>query len=114
MNGSGIAPRHSSIIDDNRLFARWQRSSSYEEALLFDHFCYGFNPGVKQPSGRILEDERVFGCVQIGICATVFGSPLHSDGVVLSPSVWLDDHQTQTDGEYVDPEIAALTDRLIT
>ena len=55
----------------------------------------------------------MFGCVQIGIGATELGSPAHSDGVVLNPSVWLDDQQIQADGAYVDPEIAELTDRLI-
>ena len=95
-----------------KLYEQWLRSSGNAEALLFDHFCYGFNPGVQRPSGRILEDERIFGCVQIGIGAIELGSPVHSDGVVLSPSVWLDDQQIQADGVYVDPEIAALTDRL--
>lgn len=94
------------------LYEQWLRSFGNAEALMFDHFCYGFNPGVREPSGRILEDERVFGCVQIGIGATELGSPAHSDGVVLAPSVWLDDHQIQSDGAYVDSEIAALTDRL--
>ena len=96
-----------------KLYEQWLRSFGNAEALMFDHFCYGFNPGVKRPSGRILEDERIFGCVQIGIGATEFGSPVHSDGVVLNPSVWLDDQQVQADGDYVDPEIAALTGRLI-
>ena len=66
-----------------------------------------------RPSGKILEDERIFGCVQIGIGATELGSPVHSDGVVLKPSVWLDNQQIQADGVYVDPEIAALTNRLM-
>ncbi len=95
------------------LYEQWLRSFDSAEALMFDHFCYGFNPGVRKPTGRILEDERVFGCVQIGIGATELGSPVHSDGVVLSPTVWLDDRLIQADGAYVDPEIAALTDRLI-
>lgn len=96
-----------------QLYEDWLRSFGNPEALLFDHFCYGFNPGVRRPSGKILEDERIFGCVQIGIGATEMGSPVHSDGVVLKPSVWLDDQQVQADGVYVDPEIAVLTDRLI-
>ena len=96
-----------------KAYEQWLRSFDNAEALMFDQFCYGFNPGVQGPSGRILEDERIFGCVQIGIGATELGSPVHSDGVVLSPSVWLGDQQIQADGSYVDPEIAALTDRLI-
>ena len=96
-----------------RLYEQWLRSFGNAEALMFDHFCYGFNPGVQRPSGRILEDERVFGCVQIGVGATALGSPVHSDGVVLNPSVWLDDQQIQSEGRYVDPEIAAMTGRLM-
>ena len=95
------------------IYEQWLRSFSNAESLMFDHFCYGFNPGVRKPTGRILEDERVFGCVQIGIGATELGSPSHSDGVVLAPSVWLDDEQVQADGAYVDPEVATLTARLI-
>ncbi|WP_419946715.1 hypothetical protein [Candidatus Poriferisodalis sp.] len=104
---------HFSGGPEAELYEQWLRSFGNAEALMFDHFCYGFNPGVPRPTGRILEDERVFGCVQIGIGATELGSPTHSDGVVLAPSVWLDDHQIQADGAYVDPEIAALTDRLL-
>lgn len=96
-----------------KLYEQWFRSFDHPEALLFDHFCYGFNPGVQHPTGRILEDERVFGCVQIGIGASEYGSPAHSDGVVLNPSVWLDDHQIEAEGTYVDPDIASLTDLLI-
>jgi len=70
-----------------------------------DHACYGFNPGVARPSGRILEDERVFGCMQFGIGAPDYGSPAHTDGVVLNPSVWLDEVQIEEDGCYLHPEL---------
>jgi len=30
------------------------------------HICYGFNPGAKL-TGDIVEDERVWGCVEWGI-----------------------------------------------
>jgi len=29
--------------------------------------CYSLNPGMTEPTGRILEGERVFGCLQFGI-----------------------------------------------
>ena len=73
-----------------------------------DHACYGFNPGVVRPSGRILEDERIFGCMQFGIGATEYGSPAHSDGVVLNPSVWLDEMQIEEDGRYTHPALVEL------
>lgn len=90
------------------IFARWLESFGHPEAYLMDHACYGFNPGVTRPSGRILEDERVFGCMQFGIGAPEYGSPAHSDGVVLNPSVWLDNVQIEKQGRYVLPELVEL------
>ena len=90
------------------LFARWLEGFGHPEAYLMDHACYGFNPGVLRPSGRILEDERVFGCMQFGIGAPECGSPAHTDGVVLNASVWLDELQIEEDGRYVHPELVAL------
>lgn len=90
------------------LFRRWLESFGHPEAYLIDHACYGFNPGVVRPSGRILEDERIFGCMQFGVGATDYGSPAHTDGVVLNPSVWLDEEQIEEEGRYVLPELVAL------
>jgi leucyl aminopeptidase (aminopeptidase T) len=90
------------------IYDRWLRGFGNAAAMLVDHLCYGFNPGVRRPSGRILEDERIFGCVQLGIGATDLGSPIHSDGVVLDPSVWLDDEQIEDAGRYLHPELARL------
>jgi len=91
-----------------RAYETWLAGFDHPAARLMDHACYGFNPGVTDPTGRILEDERVFGCMQFGLGATGMGSPIHSDGVTLSPSVWLDDVQIQDNGRYVHPELAEL------
>ena len=91
-----------------RVFARWLEAANHREAYLMDHACYGFNPGVTRPTGRILEDERIFGCMQFGIGATELGSPVHTDGVVLSPSVWLDGVQIEDEGRYVLPSLVDL------
>jgi leucyl aminopeptidase (aminopeptidase T) len=90
------------------IFSRWLESYGHPEAYLIDHACYGFNPGVTRPTGRILEDERIFGCMQFGVGATDYGSPAHTDGVVLNPSVWLDDLQIQAGGRYSHPDLVAL------
>jgi leucyl aminopeptidase (aminopeptidase T) len=90
------------------VYDRWLRSFESPAAMLMDHACYGFNPGVRRPTGRILEDERIFGCMQFGIGATELGSPIHSDGVVLNPSVWFDDVQVEETGHYVHPDLARL------
>jgi leucyl aminopeptidase (aminopeptidase T) len=97
---------------EGAIFRRWLEGFDHPQASLMDHACYGFNPGVARPSGRILEDERVFGCMQFGIGATEFGSPAHCDGVVLDPSVWLDDQQIEVEGRYVHPELVALCRRM--
>jgi leucyl aminopeptidase (aminopeptidase T) len=90
------------------LFSRWLEGFEHPEAYLMDHACYGFNPGVVRPSGRILEDERVFGCMQFGVGAPDHGSPAHTDGVVLNPSVWLDDIQIEEEGRYLHSELVDL------
>ncbi len=89
-------------------YDRWLHGFENRAALLMDHACYGFNPGVTRPTGRILEDERIFGCMQFGIGATELGSPIHSDGVLLRPSVWFDDVLIEESGRYVHPELAGL------
>lgn len=96
------------------LFERWLESYDHPEAYLLDHACYGFNPGVTRHSGRILEDERIFVCMQFGIGATDSGSPAHTDGVVLNPSVWLDDLQIEQAGCYVYPELVKLCHAMAT
>lgn len=90
------------------IFDRWLGGVGHPAAYLMDHACYGFNPGVVRPSGRILEDERVFGCMQFGVGAPQCGSPAHTDGVTLNASVWLDDEQIEEEGRYVHPELVAL------
>jgi leucyl aminopeptidase (aminopeptidase T) len=90
------------------IFSRWLESARHPEAYLIDHACYGFNPGVTRPTGRILEDERIFGCMQFGIGATEYGSPAHTDGVILNPSVWLDATQIEDTGRYIHRDLVAL------
>ncbi len=87
------------------VFSRYLKRAGSPYAYLMEHTCYGFNPGVTRPSGRILEDERVFGCMQFGVGATPLGSPVHTDGVALSASVWLDGEQIADEGRYVHPEL---------
>ncbi len=94
------------------ILRRWLESFRNPYAYLMDHVCYGFNPGVVRPSGRILEDERVFGCLQFGVGAPTYGSPAHADGVLLNPSVWLDDVQIEAEGRYVHPELVELCRRM--
>jgi leucyl aminopeptidase (aminopeptidase T) len=95
-----------------RRFEKWLASFGSNAMYQVDHVCYGFNPGITRPSGRILEDERIFGCLQFGIGTARLGAPSHTDGVVLNPSVWADDVQLEDEGAYVHPELAALCGRM--
>ncbi|MGQ9625317.1 MAG: hypothetical protein ACUVV0_00220 [Anaerolineae bacterium] len=89
-------------------FRNWLESFEHPAMLRLDHVCYGFNPGVRKLTGCILEDERLFGCVEIGIGRTSDGAPSHSDGVLVSPSVWADGLQLQNEGRYTHPELIRL------
>jgi leucyl aminopeptidase (aminopeptidase T) len=90
------------------LFRRWLDSFDDPRMYMMDHACYGFNPGVTKPTGRIVEDERIFGCMQFGIGPASKEAPSHTDGVVLNPSVWADDVLLEEEGRYVHPEIVEL------
>jgi leucyl aminopeptidase (aminopeptidase T) len=97
-----------------RILARWLKSFDHPNVYLLDHACYGFNPGVTRLSGRIVEDERLFGCIQFGIGATPkrYGSPAHTDGVVLNPSIWWDDRQIEEEGRYIHPDLVQLCQKM--
>jgi leucyl aminopeptidase (aminopeptidase T) len=92
-----------------RTFQKWLESFNDPLMFMMDHACYGFNPGVTRPTGRILEDERVFGCMQFGIGpAWTMDAPSHTDGVVLNASVWADSCQLEDEGVYIHPDLVVL------
>jgi leucyl aminopeptidase (aminopeptidase T) len=91
-----------------KIFQRWLEGFRDPSMYLMDHACYGFNPGVMRLTGRILEDERLFGCMQFGIGRARFGAPSHTDGIVMNPSVWADEVQLEDEGVYVHPRLVEL------
>ena len=95
-----------------KTFQRWLDGFQDPSMYLVDHSCYGFNPGVTRLTGRILEDERLFGCMQFGIGRTRFGAPSHTDGIVTSPSVWADQVQLEDEGVYVHPRLVELCQQM--
>ncbi|NIN64795.1 MAG: hypothetical protein GTO63_08865 [Anaerolineae bacterium] len=95
-----------------RTFQRWLDGFQDPLMYLVDHACYGFNPGVTRLTGRILEDERLFGCMQFGIGRTRMGAPSHTDGIVIGPSVWADDVQMEDEGVYVHPRLVELCQQM--
>ena len=94
--------------EEARVLERWLATFNHPAVYWMEHFCHGFNPGAKSPTGRIAEDERIFGCVQFGMGAYGLGSTVHYDGGVLSPSVWLDDELIEDEGVYECPALVRL------
>ena len=92
--------------------ARWFADFNDPNMYRVAHYSLGFNPGVTQPSGRIVEDERIFGCIEMGIGsqgAQIMGktwkASAHTDGVVLNPTIILDGVTMEEEGRYVSDEL---------
>lgn len=91
-------------------FKAWLESYNDENSYRLAHYSQGFNPGVTKPTGRIVEDERVFGCMEFGIgsqgkaiMGACWDAPSHTDGILLKPTIILDDVVIEEDGVYKDP-----------
>jgi len=73
------------------------------------HLTYGFNPGVTRFTGRVAEDERVFGVFDFG-----FGGWMdrpaasHFDGVITAPTIVADGVEIERDGKFTHPELREL------
>lgn len=97
-----------------RMLERWFASISNPNMYRLAHYSPGFNPGVARCTGRIVEDERVFGCIEFGIGSQgkqigglTWDSGGHTDGIVLNPSIYLDGQAIEEDGRYVHPDVVA-------
>lgn len=98
--------------DEARVFERWLDKFDSEILRTLAHISFGFNPGVTRITGRIVEDERVFGCLNIGFGPQRLNSPSHTDGVVLRPTIVADGVEIERDGRYVHPELVGLCRQL--
>lgn len=86
------------------ILSRWREGKSNQ----IQHFCIGFNPGARL-SGKLLEVERMFGCITIG-----FGTyPFHTDAIVTHPTIVLDGVVLLQNGTFVDRDLAILEQRLL-
>jgi len=90
-----------------RTFEQWLAQFNDPKMYRIAHYSLGFNPGVTQPTGRIVEDERIFGCIEMGIgsqgaqiMGKTWSAASHTDGVVLSPTILLDGVAMEKDGIY--------------
>jgi leucyl aminopeptidase (aminopeptidase T) len=80
-----------------RTFEQWLAQFNDPNMYRIAHYSLGFNPGVMRPTGRIVEDERIFGCIEMGmgsqgaqIMGKTWSAASHTDGVVLAPTILLD------------------------
>ncbi len=103
---------------DAQILKRW--FESWDNPHIYDlaHLSYGLNPGARL-TGNILEDERVFGCVEIGIGAQppslgIFDVSVeeavdgHTDAIMLNPTVTLDGTVIEEDGVFCHPELVKI------
>ena len=104
---------------DAAVFRSWMEAQDDPNMFRVAHWSLGYNPGVTKSTGRIVEDERVFGCVEFGIGtkgAWIGGepwvAPAHTDGSNIAPSIYVDDVAIEEDGKYVHPELIEICRRL--
>lgn len=90
----------------------WLHSFDDPNMFRLAHYSLGFNPGVTKATGRIVEDERIFGCMEFGIGSqgkmiqgSYWTAASHTDGVVSRPSIILDGTVIEENGKYVDPQL---------
>jgi leucyl aminopeptidase (aminopeptidase T) len=89
---------------ETRLLARWFEG----QEIRVEHFCMGFHPTAGL-SGGILEAERAFGCISIGIGKGSF----HSDGVMTFPTIEMEGARLEDGGTFVPAELSRLEEELL-
>lgn len=104
---------------DAAIFKTWLASFDDPNMYRIAHFSLGFNPGVPAVTGRIVEDERAFGCVELGIGSqgAVVGGAFwtaasHTDGIVTTPTISIDGATFEKDGIYQEPKTRELCAKL--
>lgn len=81
---------------------KWLADNARSGAREVMHFSFGLNPAAKL-GNSILENERVFGALTLGIGYGARG--VHEDLVAVAPSVWVDQKPLFSRGQLVHPEI---------
>ena len=90
-----------------RILKGWLDSLKDPNMMRIAHWNYGFNPGVTRFTGRVAEDERVFGVFCFG-----FGGWMdrpaasHFDVVITVPTIVADGMEIEREGKYEHPELA--------
>ncbi len=91
------------------IFINWLASFNDQNMYRFAHYSMGFNPGVTKATGRIVEDERIFGCIEFGfgsqgasLMGAFWNAASHTDGVLSKPTIILDGRVIEENGIYLD------------
>ncbi len=83
----------------SKIFAEWLKGKNNE----IKHFCIGFHPSARL-SEKLIEAERVFGCISIGIGEY----PFHTDGVITKSTLLLDNEIIEKEGSFIHKELSIL------
>lgn len=102
-------------------FKEYLASFDDENMYKISHNMFGLNPKVRQLSGELIEDERIWGGVDFGFGHTSvmdmppFGQEAksHFDGVVTKASIFLDEIQIFDNGVVSHPDFKLLADKLL-
>ena len=86
-----------------RILSEWFNGRTNE----IKHFCIGFHPFARL-SEKLIEAERVFGNISVGIGEY----PFHTDGVIMNPTLLLNNEIIEKDGSFVHNELLILEKRL--
>jgi leucyl aminopeptidase (aminopeptidase T) len=104
---------------DAEIFSKWLASFNDPNMYRLAHYSIGFNPGVTKPTGRIVEDERIFGCIEFGLgsqgaslMGAFWNAASHTDGVVSRPTIVVDGKFLEKDGIYVDEKAVEYCKKL--
>lgn len=104
---------------DAKIYADWMAAYDDPNMYRLAHWSLGFNPGVRKLTGRIVEDERVFGTVEFGmgtkgswIGGDHWNAAAHTDASMNVPSIFLDGEPIEIDGRYVHPDVVAACRRM--
>jgi len=82
-------------------FGAWLDQRSRPDRRVLMHFSFGFNPGIGATTGVIVEDERVWGALVLGLGH--YSEGFHSDAVWVGASLDAGTTPILQEGEYVPP-----------
>ena len=96
---------------ESEVLAGWWEWNDDPGIYRLNHVSYGYHPNVPLPTGRLVADERVFGCLCVG-----FGPPqpytCHSDLTILGATVHVDGELLQRKGRYLNAGVQRLARHL--